>query len=246
MHEKPIGATGVHLTPRWILDGLGPFDLDPCASDPRPWDCAATNYTEFENGLLLPWHGRVWLNPPFDRRSIGLWIGRMALHGHGTALVHARTDTKWFQHIWDEATALFFFAGRIAFLRPTGEPTRTAKGVVTDSGAPVVLAAFGPADADAVAFSGFDGRFVPLRLPIVVPVTVSPTWAQVVCDWLRAERRPVSLAEIYEAFSRHPKARKNPNWQAKIRQVLQQSRARRVDRGTWEMASQDTFPEICG
>lgn len=31
-HEKPFGNTDVHLTPKWVLDGLGPFDLDPCAN----------------------------------------------------------------------------------------------------------------------------------------------------------------------------------------------------------------------
>ena len=235
-HEKPIGKTQVHLTPKWIIDGLGPFDLDPCASDPRPWDCATNNFTEIDNGLMLPWTGRVWLNPPFLRHEIGLWIGRMAIHGYGTALVHARTDTRWFRHIWDEATGLFFLAGRIAFHRPDGSLSRTAKGVATDSGAAVVLAGFGPRDADALAFSGFDGRFVPLRLPVAIQVRITETWAQAIGNWLRHAGRPVPLAEIYEAFSHHPKARKNQNWQAKIRQVLQNSLARRVGRGTWEAA----------
>ncbi len=57
-HEKPFeGATNVWLTPRDIIDGLGPFDLDPCAADPRPFDIAATNYTEAQDGLLslLAW-----------------------------------------------------------------------------------------------------------------------------------------------------------------------------------------------
>jgi len=38
--QKTIGTSQVHLTPRWIIDALGPCDLDPSAADPRPWDCA--------------------------------------------------------------------------------------------------------------------------------------------------------------------------------------------------------------
>jgi hypothetical protein len=79
----------VHLTPRWIIDALGPFDLDPCAADPRPWNCATRNIYEAEDGLSAKWDGRVWLNLPFDRYKVGKWIGRLAEHGRGTALLHA-------------------------------------------------------------------------------------------------------------------------------------------------------------
>jgi len=34
-HQQTIGKSQDHLTPRWIIDALGPFDLDPCAADPR-------------------------------------------------------------------------------------------------------------------------------------------------------------------------------------------------------------------
>ena len=41
--QKTIGTSQVHLTPRWIIDALGPCDLDPSAADPQPWDCAQVN-----------------------------------------------------------------------------------------------------------------------------------------------------------------------------------------------------------
>jgi hypothetical protein len=58
-HQRSVGKSQVHITPRWLLDRLGPFDLDPGAADPRPWDCARVNITERENGLAHPWRGRV-------------------------------------------------------------------------------------------------------------------------------------------------------------------------------------------
>jgi DNA N-6-adenine-methyltransferase (Dam) len=146
-HQRTIGTTQVHLTPRWIIDALGPFDLDPCAADPRPWDCAVENITEAQNGLDRQWHGRVWLNPPFDRYKVGRWIGRLAEHRRGTALLHARTETEWFRICWQRATAMLFMAKRLIFVKPDGTPCTAKSGEVANSGAPPVLVAFGDYDA---------------------------------------------------------------------------------------------------
>src|SRR5262249_22060224 len=92
-HQTSVGKTQVHITPHWIIEALGPFDLDPAAADPRPWACAAVNYMERDDGLRQPWFGRVWLNPAFDRYVVPFWIRKLARHGCGTALLHARTET---------------------------------------------------------------------------------------------------------------------------------------------------------
>ena len=96
-HQQSIGKSQIHLTPRSIIDALGPFDIGPCAASTRPFDCADVNYTESDDGLAQPWRGFVWMNPPYDRRGIGAWMHRIAEHGDDIALVHARTETKWFQ-----------------------------------------------------------------------------------------------------------------------------------------------------
>lgn len=55
------------LTPRWILECLGAFDLDPCAAESAPrWVGSARSFTKADNGLVLPWEGRVFMNPPFS------------------------------------------------------------------------------------------------------------------------------------------------------------------------------------
>lgn len=60
-HEAPVkGQSDIWLTPRHIIEALGPFDLDPCAApSPRPWPTAAVHYdiTQGEDGLMLPWGG---------------------------------------------------------------------------------------------------------------------------------------------------------------------------------------------
>lgn len=233
-HEKTIGTSQVHLTPKWILDPLGSFDLDPCASDPRPWDIARVNYTEADNGLLLDWFGRVFLNPPFDRRIIGAFVDKMAAHGCGTALLHARTDTAWFKTIWRASTALLFLEGRVTFCKTDGSPQTDRTGKVGNSGAPVVLAAFGYDDADVLAVCGLEGAFVPLRIPrSVLIAAIDVSWREAVDKFMRGRRGSVSLGEIYQAFAGHPKAQRNRHYRAKLRQVLQRSPFQRLAPGVY-------------
>lgn len=159
-HHSPVSDTEVWLTPPGILDVLGPFDLDPCACmEPRPWPTAARHYTRVENGLALPWEGRVWCNPPYGGpRVIGPWMSRMADHGCGTMLVFARTETDAFHRfVWRRANALLFLRGRLHFHRPDG--SRAA----ANAGAPNVLAAYGAADVDRLGRCDLPGQFVELR-----------------------------------------------------------------------------------
>lgn len=108
------------LTPPEIVEALGPFDLDPCAPVDRPWPTAAVHYTKEQDGLSLPWKGRVWLNPPYGRETFH-WLARLADHGWGTALIFARTETNGFHDfIWNRAHAVFFFRGRLKFYRVDG------------------------------------------------------------------------------------------------------------------------------
>jgi hypothetical protein len=79
------------LTPPEIIKSLGEFDLDPCSPLIRPWDTARKHYTVIDNGLLMPWEGRVWLNPPYGNK-IGEWLQKAALHKklHSTCLCQNR------------------------------------------------------------------------------------------------------------------------------------------------------------
>jgi hypothetical protein len=147
-HQRTVGRSQVHCTPRWLLDRLGPFDMDPCAASPRPWDCATVNITEKDNGLIQPWRGRIFLNPPFNRYEVQQWVGRLAEHGQGTALLHARTEAGWFEPVWESASGILFMADRIHFHRPDGSCQPA------NSGAPPVLVAFGEQDLACLRDSG--------------------------------------------------------------------------------------------
>jgi DNA N-6-adenine-methyltransferase (Dam) len=151
-HQKTVGDTQTWITPKWIIDALGPFDLDPCAADPRPWDCAEKNLTW--GGLGMRWSGRVWLNPPFNRYEVADWVKSLADHGQGTALLHARTEAEWFEPIWQKARAILFLADRLYFHYPDGRRAQA------NSGAPACLIAFGAWDVNKLIKSKIAGALV--------------------------------------------------------------------------------------
>lgn len=154
-HHSARVETDEWLTPPSFLEILGPFDLDPCSPVDRPWDTAAMHYTLADDGLHVPWHGRVWLNPPYSQ--VESWAARMAEHGQGTALYFARTETRWWQDdVWPRATAILFLRGRLTFHRPDGSLSKQGH----NSGGPSALAAYGRDDARRLRQAGLPGAFV--------------------------------------------------------------------------------------
>jgi len=145
------------LTPPWIIERLGPFDLDPCSPVRRPWDIARTHYTIEDNGLLKEWMGFVWLNPPYS--NLIPFLQRMVEHDNGIALLYARTDTEWFhRYVFDRAREMFFLKGRLRFYDVDGREAKNS------AGAPSVLVAYGDEACERLArLSNDKGRHVYLR-----------------------------------------------------------------------------------
>lgn len=108
------GKTDTWLTPLWIIEALGRFDIDPCGFPKHP--TAENIICEPEDGLSLEWKGRVWLNPPYSNAET--WIDRLAKHNYGTTLIFNRLDTKYLQRHVQIASSVFFLAGRVKFLKP--------------------------------------------------------------------------------------------------------------------------------
>ena len=222
------GKTNVWITPRPIVEALGPFDLDPCAADRQPWPTASTQWTEADDGLSRTWFGFVWMNPPYSR-TVGIWLDRLAAHGRGIGLVFARTDTEaFFSNVWGRARALFFFRGRIRFHQEDGS-------VRGQPGAPSLAIAYGGQAAERLDRSNLAGSFVVLPGErFIVIGEVQRTWRHVV--GLVLGRHPVRLQEIYALVENHARVKRSKalghRWRAQVRRTLQEH-FRPVERGLW-------------
>lgn len=141
------------LTPNWIVESLGKFDLDPCGAPNH--DLAETTFQidEGQDGLALPWFGRVWLNPPYGDEAPP-FLKKMAEHQNGIAFIFARTETKaFFNYVWEQATAVLFLKGRVKFLNADITVTNAAN-------APSVLIAYSEYDAEILRNCVIPGKFV--------------------------------------------------------------------------------------
>lgn len=96
LNKGGVCATVEWYTPCYIIEALGgEFDLDPCAPTPE-WHTAKKCYTKEDNGLLQPWNGRVFLNPPYKNPEVRYFVRMLADHGNGIALLYTRCDNKCF------------------------------------------------------------------------------------------------------------------------------------------------------
>ena len=150
-------TTDVWLTPPSLIQALGEFDLDPCSPNNLPWKTAREFYSleNGQDGLMLPWKGRVWLNPPYSN-----WVDflkKLKEHGNGIALIFARTETNgFFNHIWNDADSILFMRKRVKFVKHDLSK-------VGSSTAPSVLIAYGKENTISLEKSGIDGKLIKLK-----------------------------------------------------------------------------------
>lgn len=114
---------------------LGAIDLDPATSASAQENVkAAQFFTAEQNSLDKEWSGRVWLNPPYSRELIGVFVDRMVNEYQagsitsGIMLTHNCTDTNWWQKAFRAASAVCFTTGRISFIDTVGERNSPTQG----------------------------------------------------------------------------------------------------------------------
>lgn len=113
-------ANGCWETPQDFFDNLDAefhFTIDVAA---LPENAKCSNYyTPEDNGLLQPWTGTVWCNPPYGRR-VGDWVRKASdestRNGNTVVmLLPARVDTKWFHDYIYGKAEVRFVRGRLKF-----------------------------------------------------------------------------------------------------------------------------------
>ena len=110
-------------TPKWLIEDLGPFDLDPCAPVNPPYEIAPLAYTKEQDGLAQEWPATafVFMNPPYSRPLLRPFVEKLAEHNNGIALLKNQVDNLLFQEvIFPKAKSLIFMRHRVKFLQPDG------------------------------------------------------------------------------------------------------------------------------
>jgi phage N-6-adenine-methyltransferase len=120
-----------------LSERFGGFTLDVAAA-PHNAKCAAY-YTRDDDGLVQPWHGKVWCNPPYS--DIRAWVTRAweaweRMPGAATQptlivmlLPANRVEQAWWQDLVepyrdrpDSPLRVEFLRGRMRFDRPGWTP----------------------------------------------------------------------------------------------------------------------------
>lgn len=110
---------------------MGSIDTDPASNagaqrivQAKVW------YGAEQNGLIQPWTGNVWLNPPYKVRPVRAFARTLLTKLKTGEIDRAiwfsnnATETLFFQALMKEAAAMCLPDERIRFLRPDGTPGR--------------------------------------------------------------------------------------------------------------------------
>ena len=151
---------------------MGRIDLDPASCyDANLTVKANQYYDKTSNGLMQPWYGCVWLNPPYGRTegrncsNLEAFTRRLIFHyeegliEQAIYLTYVDTSTRWFQLCF--AYPICFCKGRVSFDSHSPALTPAKNGMY-----PVCFVYLGPHEA---RFIDIFSRFGTVARRVSVP-----------------------------------------------------------------------------
>jgi phage N-6-adenine-methyltransferase len=122
------------ITPKWLIDAIGISDLDPCGyrlDGKIIVETARKYYTlqDGQNGLIDPWAGTIYCNPPYNNTAA--WLKKCREYHQQTGedvimLIKNVIERIYFQDEFEHITGIVFIRGHVAFLNDLGEETNKA------------------------------------------------------------------------------------------------------------------------
>jgi hypothetical protein len=121
-----------HTPPKFIeaaREVMGSIDLDPASSEiGNKVIQAKTIYTKEDSGLVHPWFGNIWMNPPYNNSLVVDFTKKLIEElpniNQACVLVNNATETRWFQdYIYGYCDAICYVRTRIKFLDIHGQST---------------------------------------------------------------------------------------------------------------------------
>jgi len=123
-NQRPVPISGYYewYTPEKYIElsreVMGSIDLDP-ASCPEANKIVKADkfYTREEDGLLQPWYGNIFCNPPYASPIVDRFAEKVAdSFLQAILLTNNSTDSRWWQYSASRARAICFTLGRIDFV----------------------------------------------------------------------------------------------------------------------------------
>jgi hypothetical protein len=98
-------------TPRWVFDAMGlKFDLNVAAPVGGPWHVPCKQYyTAEDDGLVQPWDGLVWCNPPYS--AMKDWAPRWVKHPTGVLVGLMLNAVRWLGPVLTAADSVAILPG---------------------------------------------------------------------------------------------------------------------------------------
>ena len=147
-HRRPVTAHQLinqdsgdveYYTPAWVTEAasmvMGGIDLDPASCEVANKTVGAARYfTVADNGLMMPWYGRVWMNHPFGKAHNRQWINRLVaefIAGHisqACCICFASTSEAWFQPLFNYAQC--YLSPRLNYISQGNVKKGVSKGSV--------------------------------------------------------------------------------------------------------------------
>jgi len=127
-------------TPKIYIEAVrevfgGEIDLDPATSEfAQEYIKAKKYYTVKDDGLNLPWEGKIWLNPPYSKDLLPLFVEKLIQETIAErlkeiiVLTHNYTDTAWFHSVEAISDLICFTRGRVRFVDDEGNEAAPTQG----------------------------------------------------------------------------------------------------------------------